>query len=144
MTLAAMAWPLSAQAFDKVTFGTNWLAEAEHGGFYQALSDGTYDKYGLDVTIQQEVLDILVRLQAKYRLSVFFISHDLALVNRYANRIGVLYGGVLMETGSTVEVIGRPARRLPMCRMSCSSVQPWITEPAPRKSRALKKAWVIR
>jgi NitT/TauT family transport system substrate-binding protein len=53
MTLAAMAWPLSAQAFDKVTFGTNWLAEAEHGGFYQALVDGTYDKYGLDVTIQQ-------------------------------------------------------------------------------------------
>jgi NitT/TauT family transport system substrate-binding protein len=53
MTLAAMAWPLSAHAFDKVTFGTNWLAEAEHGGFYQALVDGTYDKYGLDVTIQQ-------------------------------------------------------------------------------------------
>ena len=53
MTLAVMAWPLSAHAFDKVTFGTNWLAEAEHGGFYQALADGTYDKYGLDVTIQQ-------------------------------------------------------------------------------------------
>src|ERR1700760_4929730 len=53
MTLAAIVWPLSAHAFDKVTFGTNWLAEAEHGGFYQALVDGTYDKYGLDVTIQQ-------------------------------------------------------------------------------------------
>jgi NitT/TauT family transport system substrate-binding protein len=41
----------SAQALDKVTFGTNWVAEAEHGGFYQALADGTYRKYGLDVTI---------------------------------------------------------------------------------------------
>jgi len=40
-----------ALALDKVTFGTNWLAEAEHGGFYQALADGTYAKYGLDVTI---------------------------------------------------------------------------------------------
>jgi NitT/TauT family transport system substrate-binding protein len=40
-----------AQALDKVTLGTNWLAEAEHGGFYQALADGTYRKYGLDVTI---------------------------------------------------------------------------------------------
>src|SRR5262252_274519 len=40
-----------AQQPDKVTFGTNWLAEAEHGGFYQALADGTYGKYGLDVTI---------------------------------------------------------------------------------------------
>jgi len=41
------------QKLDKVTFATNWLAEAEHGGFYQALADGTYAKYGLDVTILQ-------------------------------------------------------------------------------------------
>ena len=41
----------SAQALDKVAFGTNWVAEAEHGGFYQALADGTYREYGLDVTI---------------------------------------------------------------------------------------------
>jgi NitT/TauT family transport system substrate-binding protein len=40
-----------AAALDKVRFGTNWVAEAEHGGFYQALADGTYKKYGLDVTI---------------------------------------------------------------------------------------------
>jgi NitT/TauT family transport system substrate-binding protein len=40
-------------ALDKVTFATNWRAEAEHGGFYQALADGTYAKYGLDVTIVQ-------------------------------------------------------------------------------------------
>jgi NitT/TauT family transport system substrate-binding protein len=42
-----------ASALDKVTFGTNWLAEAEHGGYYQAVVDGTYAKYGLDVTILQ-------------------------------------------------------------------------------------------
>src|ERR1700759_5129794 len=40
------------QILDKVTFATNWLAEAEHGGFYQALADGTYAQYGLDVTIR--------------------------------------------------------------------------------------------
>ncbi len=40
-----------AQQLDKVRFGTNWVAEAEHGGFYQALADGTYKKYGLDVAI---------------------------------------------------------------------------------------------
>jgi NitT/TauT family transport system substrate-binding protein len=40
-----------AQMLEKVRFGTNWLAEAEHGGFYQAVADGTYAKYGLDVTI---------------------------------------------------------------------------------------------
>jgi NitT/TauT family transport system substrate-binding protein len=38
-------------ALDKVSFGTNWVAEAEHGGFFQAVADGTYAKYGLDVMI---------------------------------------------------------------------------------------------
>jgi NitT/TauT family transport system substrate-binding protein len=36
---------------DKVTFGTNWLAQAGHGGYYQAVADGTYAEYGLDVEI---------------------------------------------------------------------------------------------
>jgi NitT/TauT family transport system substrate-binding protein len=48
---AAAIGPASAETLDKVTFGTNWVAEAEHGGFYQALADGTYRKHGLDVTI---------------------------------------------------------------------------------------------
>ncbi len=43
----------AAQAQDKVTFATNWKAQAAHGGFYQAVADGTYKKFGLDVTIQQ-------------------------------------------------------------------------------------------
>jgi NitT/TauT family transport system substrate-binding protein len=44
--------PATAQEkLDKVSFGTNWVAEAEHGGFFQALADGTYKRYGLDVTI---------------------------------------------------------------------------------------------
>lgn len=42
-----------AQELDKVSFATNWLAQAEHGGYYQAIADGTYEKYGLDVTIRQ-------------------------------------------------------------------------------------------
>src|SRR5690348_8353174 len=49
LTLAAA--PASAESLDKVSFGTNWVAEAEHGGFFQAVADGTYKKYGLDVTI---------------------------------------------------------------------------------------------
>jgi NitT/TauT family transport system substrate-binding protein len=49
--LAAVLAPAPAQALDQVRFDTNWVAEAEHGGFYQALADGTYKRYGLDVTI---------------------------------------------------------------------------------------------
>jgi NitT/TauT family transport system substrate-binding protein len=43
----------TAQAQQAVTFATNWKAQAAHGGFYQAVADGTYKKYGLDVTIRQ-------------------------------------------------------------------------------------------
>jgi NitT/TauT family transport system substrate-binding protein len=50
-TLAAAIGPSIAAPLDKVAFGTNWVAEAEHGGFYQALADGTYRQHGLDVTI---------------------------------------------------------------------------------------------
>jgi NitT/TauT family transport system substrate-binding protein len=48
---AAIAGAGPAAALDEVTFGTNWVAEPEHGGFYQAVADGTYEKYGLKVTI---------------------------------------------------------------------------------------------
>lgn len=43
----------AAHADDKVRFATNWKAQAAHGGFYQAIADGTYKKYGLDVTLLQ-------------------------------------------------------------------------------------------
>jgi NitT/TauT family transport system substrate-binding protein len=52
-SIAATVIATGAWAQDKVTFATNWLAQGGHGGFYQALADGTYAKYGLDVTIQQ-------------------------------------------------------------------------------------------
>ena len=48
MSLAAS--PVLAQ--DKIVFATDWFAQAEHGGFYQALAEGTYRKHGLDVTIK--------------------------------------------------------------------------------------------
>ena len=50
MTIVA---PARAQPPDKVAFGLNWVAEAEYGGFYQALATGIYAKHGLDVTIKQ-------------------------------------------------------------------------------------------
>ncbi|HLX17680.1 MAG TPA: ABC transporter substrate-binding protein [Bradyrhizobium sp.] len=53
--LAAIVMAISParaeSALDKVSFGTNWVAEAEHGGFFQAVADGTYARYGLDVRI---------------------------------------------------------------------------------------------
>lgn len=49
----SMGGSLAAGAAEKVTYMTNWLAQAEHGGYYQAVADGTYAECGLDVTIMQ-------------------------------------------------------------------------------------------
>src|SRR5215813_10496012 len=53
LALCLSAASAHAQPLEKVVFGTNWVAQAEHGGFYQALADGTYRRYGLDVSILQ-------------------------------------------------------------------------------------------
>ncbi len=52
LLLAAAASPATAQPLEKIVFTTDWLAQAEHGGFYQAVAEGTYRKYGLDVQIR--------------------------------------------------------------------------------------------
>jgi NitT/TauT family transport system substrate-binding protein len=62
------------QQLDKVSFGTNWVAEAEHGGFYQAVADGTYRKYGLDVTIVPGGPQVNNRLPLIAGKSEFFMS----------------------------------------------------------------------
>lgn len=49
----AFLFAAPAHALDKISFATNWRAQAEHGGFYQAVADGTYARHGLDVTILQ-------------------------------------------------------------------------------------------
>src|SRR5436305_11430390 len=51
LSLCAAVASLAA-AQDKIVFATDWLAQAEHGGFYQALAEGIYRKHGLDVTIR--------------------------------------------------------------------------------------------
>jgi NitT/TauT family transport system substrate-binding protein len=48
----AAASPSPTGDLIQVTYGTNWFAQAEHGGFYQAVATGIYEEYGLDVTIQ--------------------------------------------------------------------------------------------
>ncbi|MCF7728176.1 ABC transporter ATP-binding protein [Sulfitobacter sp. M22] len=74
----------------------------------------------LDVTIQREVMEIIQRLRQKHGLSVLFISHDLSLVHQYTDRVGVLYGGVLMETGTETDVIGRSAHPYTEALLNCA------------------------
>lgn len=86
------ALPAAAQpAPDKVTFGTNWVAQAEHGGFYQAVADGTYKAHGLDVTIVPGGPNVNNRiLLISGKLDFFMSANTLQSFDAAANNIPVV------------------------------------------------------
>jgi oligopeptide/dipeptide ABC transporter ATP-binding protein len=63
----------------------------------------------LDVTIQQQILDLLNDLRQKFSLAMLFISHDLAVVSHVADRVAVMYAGSLVELAPKAEIFSRPA-----------------------------------
>jgi NitT/TauT family transport system substrate-binding protein len=76
LALAALTTAVASTAFaqEKFVYQTNWYAQAEHGGFYQAVAEGTYRKYGLDVTIkmggpQLNTLQVMAAGQADCMMS---------------------------------------------------------------------------
>lgn len=90
----AAAVPSRAQTpatLDKVSFGTNWVAEAEHGGFFQAVADGTYKTYGLDVTIVSGGPNINNRiLLAAGKLDFFMSANSLQSFDAVTNNVPVV------------------------------------------------------
>ncbi|HAT59512.1 MAG TPA: ABC transporter ATP-binding protein [Opitutae bacterium] len=62
----------------------------------------------LDVTIQAQVIELLIKLQENYGLSYMFISHDLSVVKKISDRTVVMKAGSILEQGQTAEVIGNP------------------------------------
>lgn len=62
----------------------------------------------LDVTVQAQVIDLLMQLQEKYHLSYLFISHDLSVVKRIADHVAVMQRGRVVESGTATEVIDHP------------------------------------
>jgi peptide/nickel transport system ATP-binding protein len=63
----------------------------------------------LDVTIQAQILDLLAELRAKFGLAMLFISHDLAVVSKVADRVAVMYAGNLVELGAKHDIFQSPA-----------------------------------
>jgi oligopeptide/dipeptide ABC transporter ATP-binding protein len=63
----------------------------------------------LDVTIQQQILDLLNDLRHKLGLAMLFISHDLAVVSHVADRVAVMYAGSLVELGAKADIFRAPA-----------------------------------
>lgn len=62
----------------------------------------------LDVSIQAQIINLLMELREKYDLSYLFISHDLSVVSHIANRIAVMYMGRIVEYGETGHIIFKP------------------------------------
>ncbi|RWR22090.1 dipeptide/oligopeptide/nickel ABC transporter permease/ATP-binding protein [Sinirhodobacter populi] len=63
----------------------------------------------LDVTIQQQILVLLRRMQQESRMAMMLVTHDLGLVSRYADDVAVIYGGRIVETGTVEEVFRNPS-----------------------------------
>ncbi|MFD9054395.1 ATP-binding cassette domain-containing protein [Streptomyces albidoflavus] len=63
----------------------------------------------LDVTVQRQILDLLVSLQDKHDMAVVLITHDLAVVAETADRVAVMNKGRVVETGEVLDVFDRPA-----------------------------------
>jgi oligopeptide/dipeptide ABC transporter ATP-binding protein len=63
----------------------------------------------LDVTIQQQIIELVGRLGEEYGLAVIWITHDLGVVGRIADRISVMYAGRIVETADTLSIFTRPS-----------------------------------
>jgi NitT/TauT family transport system substrate-binding protein len=96
LMLSPMISPVWAQSrpdgqLDKVSFGTNWVAEAEHGGFFQAVADGTYKKYGLDVSIVPGGPNVNNRiLEIAGKLDFFMAANTLMSFDAVTNNVPVV------------------------------------------------------
>lgn len=62
----------------------------------------------LDATVQSEILDLLVKRKNEKNMSILFITHDLGVVARVADRVAVMYGGKIVETGTAADIYASP------------------------------------
>ena len=82
------------------------IAMAVAGGPHLLIADEPTT--ALDVTVQEQILELLATLRGELGLALLFITHDLAVVARVAQRIAVLYAGRVVEVGPASEILARP------------------------------------
>ncbi|MFD2366312.1 ABC transporter ATP-binding protein [Pseudoduganella sp. GCM10020061] len=73
----------------------------------------------LDVTIQKQIVELLARLQARRRMSVLFITHDLGLVSEIADRVIVMRHGEVREEGAAAQVLSNPSDTYTRALLHC-------------------------
>ncbi|AYY12744.1 ABC transporter ATP-binding protein [Actinobacteria bacterium YIM 96077] len=84
----------------------------------------------LDVSVQAQVMNLLVRLQRDFGLTYLFVSHDLAAVRQVADRVAVMYLGRIVEIGAAPSVVDDPQHPYTEALVSA------VPAPSPRKERA--------
>jgi len=84
----------------------------------------------LDVTVQAEILELLKSLQAEMGMAILLITHDLAMVEKFSDRVAVMQGGCLVETGDTAALFAAPTH--PYTKMLLDA------EPGVRESRPMQ------
>jgi NitT/TauT family transport system substrate-binding protein len=86
-----LAFMAGAQAQEKLTYMTNWYAQAEHGGFYQAVATGIYKKYGLDVTIKMGGPQVnIMQMLGAGQTDCIMGSSDLQIIRARSNGLPVV------------------------------------------------------
>ncbi len=73
----------------------------------------------LDVTVQKNILDLLLGLKEKYDLSILFITHDLMVLKQIADEIAVMYRGEIVETGAMKQILEHPSTPYAKGLLSC-------------------------
>jgi peptide/nickel transport system ATP-binding protein len=73
----------------------------------------------LDVTIQKQILDLLADLKRRHRMSVLFITHDLAMVGEIADEVVVMQGGEIREAGTAADIFLRPQHPYTQALLEC-------------------------
>jgi NitT/TauT family transport system substrate-binding protein len=95
--IALTAAATLAHAQDKVTFLTSWYAQAEHGGYYQAVATGIYKKYGLDVTIKMGGPQINVTQLLAAGQADFVMGKDFQVLSGIEQGIPMLTVGTVFQ-----------------------------------------------
>jgi peptide/nickel transport system ATP-binding protein len=73
----------------------------------------------LDVTVQRQILELIAKLRAKFRMSVLFISHDLALVGEIADQVIVMRDGIVRENGPVADIFSKPKDPYTLALLAC-------------------------
>jgi oligopeptide transport system ATP-binding protein len=92
----------------------------------------------LDVTIQAQILDLLAELRQRLGMAIVFITHDLNIVRRFADRIAVMRAGEIVESGKTAEVIAAPKH--PYTQMLLAAEPSGTKQPPPSDAPILLDA----